>query len=379
MTTRFVILLFLFFLHIKLYSQENFPVIFQGQASLWANINLDTEIPARAGARYIPQLNLQILEQGNHKIDFELSANINGNTLLSLDSTEYSGNIKPYRIWLRYSTTQFEIRAGLQKINFGSAHMLRPLMWFDQMDPRDPLQLTDGVWSLLARYYFTNNVNIWLWGLYGNEGPKTWEIGTTPPRSPEFGGRFQTPIPRGEAAISFHHRESDISDLDFFVEQADNVPENRLGVDARWDVEIGLWVEGAWIHKSENMGMFTHQKLFNVGADYTFSLGNGITAAAEQLLYSMDEKALQFDNINHLTALSFSYPAGIFDNISTILYFDWKQNNMYSFLNWQHQLDRMSFYLMAFWNPQTFSLPQQNETTQLFSGRGFQLMLVYNH
>jgi outer membrane biogenesis lipoprotein LolB len=70
---------------------------------------------------------------------------------------------------------------------------------------------------------------------------------------------------------------------------------------------------------------------------------------------------------------------GIFDNISTILYYDWKQQNVYSFFNWQHQLDRMSFYFMAFWNPQIFRLPQQNETTQLFSGKGFQLMLVYNH
>lgn len=379
MTSRFVIVYFLFFWFFNLYGQESTPLSFHGQASFWTNIHLDSDIPLKAGVRYIPQVNLRLMEQGNHEIDLELSANINGNTLLSLDSNEYSGNIKPYRIWLRYSTTQFEIRAGLQKINFGSAHMLRPLMWFDQMDPRDPLQLTDGVWSLLARYYFTNNVNIWLWGLFGNEGPKTWEIGTTPPRSPEFGGRFQMPIPSGEAAISFHHRESDMTDFGFFLEQADYVPENRLGVDARWDVEIGLWAEGAWIHKSENIGMFTHQKIFNVGADYTFSLGNGITAATEQLLYSMDEKALQFDNINHLTALSFSYPAGIFDNISTILYFDWKQNNIYSFLNWQHQLDRMSFYLMAFWNPQTFSLPQQNEATQLFSGKGFQLMLVYNH
>ena len=69
---------------------------------------------------------------------------------------------------MRYSSDQFELRLGLQKINFGSASMLRPLMWFDQMDPRDPLHLTDGVWGLLARYYFLNNANIWLWGLYGN-------------------------------------------------------------------------------------------------------------------------------------------------------------------------------------------------------------------
>jgi len=56
-------------------------------------------------------------------------------------------------MWIRLSTKQFELRAGLQKINFGSATLLRPLMWFDKIDPRDPLQLTDGVYALLARYY----------------------------------------------------------------------------------------------------------------------------------------------------------------------------------------------------------------------------------
>ena len=92
--------------------------------------------------------------------------------------------------------------------------MLRPLMWFDKIDPRDPLQLTDGVWGLLARYYFLNNANIWLWGLYGNEKPKTWEIGKTNQHYPEFGGRFQSPVPKGEAAVSYHFRMADTRGLD---------------------------------------------------------------------------------------------------------------------------------------------------------------------
>ena len=69
-----------------------------------------------------------------------------------IDSTDF--RFKPYRLWLRYSTSHLEIRAGLQKINFGSSNILRPLMWFDKMDFRDPLMLTDGVYALLGRYYF---------------------------------------------------------------------------------------------------------------------------------------------------------------------------------------------------------------------------------
>ena len=53
----------------------------------------------------------------------------------------------PTAAWLRLSTSRFEARVGLQKINFGSATLFRPLMWFDSLDPRDPLQITDGVYA----------------------------------------------------------------------------------------------------------------------------------------------------------------------------------------------------------------------------------------
>ncbi|MDO9614508.1 MAG: hypothetical protein Q7J86_08280, partial [Bacteroidota bacterium] len=183
---------------------------FKGQASVWANFNPTNDLQLWAGARYLPQFNFKLGEPSKSLFDFEASANLNGTLgTLPFDSLYSNGNIKPYRFWARYSTEQLEIRAGLQKINFGSASMIRPLMWFDQLDPRDPLQLTDGVWGVLGRYYFLDNANLWLWALYGNENPKTWEIGNTSQRQPEFGGRFQMPVPKGEMGISYHHRLSD--------------------------------------------------------------------------------------------------------------------------------------------------------------------------
>ncbi|MBN2274896.1 MAG: hypothetical protein JXK95_11220, partial [Bacteroidales bacterium] len=133
---------------------------FKGQMSAWALYNPGNTLPIYLGGRYIPQLNYSIQLPKKGKIDFEASANINGMAgFHPFDTGNTDGKIKPYRLWARYSTRQFELRLGLQKINFGSASMLRPLMWFDKLDPRDPLQLTDGVWGLLARYYFLNNAN----------------------------------------------------------------------------------------------------------------------------------------------------------------------------------------------------------------------------
>ena len=124
----------------------------KGQASAWMLYNGDNNLPVYMGGRYIPQLNYDLQLKRDKHIDFEASFNINGNAGFNpFDTIKADGQVKPYRLWARYSSRQFEVRAGLQKINFGSASLLRPLMWFDQVDPRDPLKLTDGVWGVLGK------------------------------------------------------------------------------------------------------------------------------------------------------------------------------------------------------------------------------------
>jgi hypothetical protein len=360
------------------FSQDS--LLFKGQLSGWINLNSDVDLPVYAGLRYIPTLNYQVKQKHDMLIDFEVSANINGAGGFHPFDTGYAyGKIKPYRIWARYSSRQFEIRLGLQKINFGSATMLRPLMWFDQLDPRDPLQLTDGVWGLLGRYYFLNNASIWIWGLYGNEGPKTWETGKTSQEFPELGGRFQFPVPKGEVALSYHFREADTRELGNGIPAHTQVAENRVGIDGKWDLEIGLWFEGSWINKNRNTGIFTNQEVLNLGADYTLGLGNGLNVVVEQLLVSYDEKTFEFANTLSFTGTSWSYPLGMFDNISAIFYYDWTNDNLYNFVNWKRQFNKFSFYLMAYWNPKNYKMPQQDNSGELFSGKGIQIMLVYNH
>ncbi len=148
---------------------------FRGQAIGWTTLNPAEPFQAQAGLRYIPELSFS-LPAGKYTLDGEVSANMWLSGTFANDTSAFDRDLAPYRMWVRFSGDQFELRAGLQKINFGSAQMFRPLMWFDYIDPRDPLQLTDGVYGLLARYFFLNNANIWLWGLYGNDKVKGWEI-----------------------------------------------------------------------------------------------------------------------------------------------------------------------------------------------------------
>jgi len=140
---RFRISLLLITVTLSLAAQGTFR--FSGQLSSWASGNTGGELPLWAGTRYIPRINMGTGETGT-KLDAELSANIYGSLgFHPFDTSTTAGNIKPYRLWMRFSTDQLEVRLGLQKLSFGSGMMLRPLMWFDRLDARDPLQLTDGV------------------------------------------------------------------------------------------------------------------------------------------------------------------------------------------------------------------------------------------
>jgi hypothetical protein len=353
---------------------------FKGQASAWMNFNPSNELELWGGVRYLPQLNYKYGGESKNLIDFEASANLNGTLGTHPFDTLYStGKIKPYRLWARYSSEQLEIRAGLQKINFGSATMIRPLMWFDKIDPRDPLQLTDGVWGVLGRYYFLNNANLWLWVLYGNEDPKTWEIGNTSQEQPEFGGRFQTPVPKGEMALTYHHRLCNTDPLELSSVTSELIPENRIGIDGKWDLGVGLWFEAVWMNKSRNIGPFTNQLMASIGIDYTFGIGNGLNFIFEQLLFAYNEKPFQMNNPFVFSTLSLNYPVSLNDNLSAMVYYDWVNNGLYNIATWNHQFNNLTLYCMGYCNPKNYKMPLTANDVNLFAGTGIQLMIVWNH
>lgn len=355
-------------------------LLFKGQLSAWSHFNGNNALPLWNGARYIPQANYEIYAGNNQLIDFEASVNTYGSLGINpFDSISTSGKIKPYRLWTRFSTHQLEIRAGLQKINFGSASILRPLMWFDQVDPRDPLRLTDGVWGILGRYYFLNNANIWLWGLYGNNKTKGWEAIPTEKNKPEFGGRIQFPLSRGETALTFHHRSAKNYGMKGFDKTYNHIPENRFAFDTKLDITIGLWLEAAWINKKRDVGMFTNQEIINLGMDYTFGIGNGLYVVYEQLVSAYDKTPFNFENTVTFSLLNITYPIGLFDNLSAIIYYDWTNQSAYNFINWQKQLNRISLYFMGYINPKKYNIPTQGGGEMLFAGTGIQVMLVFNH
>ena len=352
---------------------------FDGQLSFISSYSPRESLEGFLGARYIPELNYNHQVDSSFQIDLEISLNMSAViNFHNFQEGMSDVNISPYRLWARYSADQFELRAGLQKIEFGSASILRPLQWFNQIDPRDPLQLTNGVYGLLGRYYFLNNANVWVWGLYGNERTRGFDFIPTNKWTPEFGGRIQYPVPKGEVGLTYHHRTADSRSL-AFVPSFEKIPENRVGIDGKWDLGVGLWFEATHVFKEKELGTFKNQSSFNIGLDYTFGLGNGLSFIAEHMMLGSDEKAFEIQDPIHFTAMTMAYPIGFFDNLSTVVFYSWNTKDLTFFLNYQHSFSKFDAYLMAYYNPETSQGVQQNDLVYSFSGPGIRLMFVYNH
>jgi hypothetical protein len=355
-----------------------------GRASGWLGASRDTSFLGVAGLRYLPEARFS--SPISKELAFDVEASVNGFVSVSTRSLESTGvRVKPYRATVRVSSSRFEARAGLQKISFGSAILLRPLMWFDRVDPRDPLELTDGVYGLLARYYFQNNVNVWAWGLLGNSSPKGWEQDASVRWVPEPGARVQIPVPRGEVAATYHHRTVDYSQASKNCVLLDEQDEDRLGVDVKADLGIGLCLEGTLsrttrhlIDKEEDPPVWSRAAV--AGLDYTIGIGSGLSVLVEHMMVGSAPEPFGRGYVSdaHVSALMLSFPLGLLDNLRGMVYYDWKNEDPYSFLGWQRTLDNWIFSVGAFWNPSRPG-PAIGAAASGAAGRGLRVDVVFNH
>jgi len=319
------------------------------------------------GIRYIPLLELLQETGGGNFIDLEASLNAWAASGIVDDH-----DIELYRLKLRFASARTETRLGLQTINFGPGFLLRPLRWFDRLDPRDPLRLTNGVYALRFSYVAQNNANIWLWGLYGNDEPKGFELMPTSDDRPEFGGRLQIPVGPGEIALTLHNRKAQ-PPLRFLHK----IDETRFALDGRWDIEIGIWFEAMLQRQGSEDLETTWTQMLMVGSDYTFGIGSGLHLLIEHMAVAVttDFPLSAWDEDAHMTAVMLGYPVGYLDYIQAIGYYDWESDDYYQFLSWQRSWDNLSINLSLFHNP--MQVDQGLQATA--GGTGGQILLMYNH
>ena len=312
------------------------PISFQGELSLKGGMEDDPYIRGE----YIPELRIA-KPFGQNILDGVFSVDAYGRLSVT-ESIEEEGKLKPYRLWVRYASPRLETRLGLQKINFGPAKILRTLQWFDTVDPQDPLKRTAGVYGGLVRYYFQNNTNVWVWGLYGNKALKGLEKLKTDPDTPEWGGRLQVPLYKGEVGMGVHRRAFQ-SDVPLIAGR-----ETRYALDGIWDLGIGVWFESA-VGEFVALDQKRWQKLLTVGADYTFS--SGIHILGEHLIQSLGTQLTQWDDPIPISAVVLDYKWGIWDTFTLMGYCDWDQKKVYPYIGWQRTYNRWQFHLLAFSKP----------------------------
>ncbi|MGH1364303.1 MAG: hypothetical protein ACRBF0_12160 [Calditrichia bacterium] len=339
--------------------------------------------------RYIPEFSLN-QPLGNNALDVELAFNLYTTSRFNeLDRVNDNAEADLYRFWLRYSASQFEARVGLQKISFGSSTLLRPLRWFDRVDPRDPLQITDGVYAALVRYYFLNNANIWVWGLIGNDDPKGWDTFSGQESVPEVGGRIQFPLAHfGELGTSYHFRKIDVEKtLGQTINQIEfNENENKFGADLRLDYLFGSWIEVAWVRQELELFPFPRQQFITIGADYMLPIGTGVQVIGEHMWISYGPKFFEHEETIPLSAALANYSYGLFDQFSIIVSREWDSGTTSRFLRWGRSYDRWQFFVNGFWNDEAEDQQEMNlllnsstNASGQLSGKGLQLLITFNH
>jgi len=362
--------------------EKSSSLVFMGQLTGWTVLQFPEPVNIQSGARFVPTLTGTHDLSGQMMLDFEASLHIQG--AIDFKGVRYdtaAAYCKPYRIWMRYHGDRWELRGGLQKINFGTAKIFRPLKWFDRMDVRDPIQLTDGVYGLLGKYFVPNSANIWLWTLIGNDKPKGFEFLGSARWVPEAGGRIQFPLGPGELAFSTHFRRVDMGSLSAVTPAQSYLAEKRFGMDGKWDIGIGIWFEASTTVMQRNNGVLPqYQDLLNIGADYTIPLGNGIGVTAEYFRYHGGEQFYCQGYSTDITGMMLDYPLSITDHASAMVFYVSEQQLWFNYLSYKRSYDQLNLYLIGFWNP-AINLPIGSLPTSqrnLFAEKGLQLMIDYH-
>lgn len=324
------------------------------------------------GLRYIPDLTKRGTLSADLTWDFNLSANLYANYQNQRDD-HYYHETKFYRANLRFKTLQSDTQMGLQQINFGPALLLRSLRWFDQVNPTDPLKLTQGVKGLRYRYFFPNNANVWLWGLYANKDPKGYERVASKAYTPELGARYQFPQGPGELGLSLHARKTER--MGFSADDlGHDLIEKRYAIDGKWDIGPGVWFEYVDVDQGANTADNNWFSMLTLGSDYTFAYGNGVTVVLEHLLSAESDKPLTWNRSTQTSAMQLSYPLNILDALSLLFYYSWEQQQAFEFARWNRTYDNWSISAGVFTSSGDASLASSS-----IYGDGVQVLLVFNH
>lgn len=348
---------------------------FSGQASAWGRYIPNGDYPASCGSRYIPLCNYSLNWHSGFHIDAEAAPDLTLYWQSANNGWKTSYRADVYRAWIRASGKRYELRAGVQKIEFGPAQMLRPMLWFADIQYTDPLQMARGVSGTLGRYYCKDNSSLWIWMLRGSTGIRSGDSSPTQAGTTELGGRLQKSIPVGELGISTHHRKIWLDAPAHPDGTA--AAENRVGLDGRFDGAAGYWFESVWIRQSGDT--VRSREMLTIGCDYTIAAGNGIGIMAEHLVAAGGTGTFATAAAANVSGVSAQYPIGISDKLSSMAMISWKGQMEYYYMAWNHRFRLMELFISVFYLDGSNLAEHSTRQPAADEGFGGQIMLVYHH
>ncbi len=338
-------------------------LVYHGEFSFFAALETerDTDTAGRFQLRYLPLLEGVWSGDNGPGLRAELAGMIRGG-LASSGDTAAEVKLDLYRCWLRLDRPRWELRVGLQKLNFGPARLLRVLRWFDTIDPNDPTGFSKGVTGLSLRGTPTPLSTLQGWLLLDDSGtqPRASRDGSF-----SGGGRLQLPLGRGEVAVTTHTR----------LVQAGG-RENRLALDGNWDLGIGIWFE-AMLQHQDDPAELSWVQLITLGMDYTFNRGNGLLLLGESSAVSSGESFPAGGAVSHVNAVMASYPLTLFDNL-TLLWLRGDANIALITLDWGHLTDYWNLHLQGFWSDSE-PAAAASSWSGAYPQKGIRLTAIYNH
>ena len=296
-----------------------------------------------------PEQSLKLLWQP--ELDYTIGSFDRARFSSSLSSQSYLTGLedkpeldtKLYRAWGKVDFSAISLCLGLQRINFGTADLIRPQQWFDRLSPLDKSEETEGVVAALGSIALGSTGKMMLWAIRSEDECRGNEFIPSLPDMVEPGARLELPAGPVFTGLSYHYRKAGTSSFP-------ETEEHRLGFDLRWDGLFGAWLEssGSYFSSEDEVPYPSLQTAFSLGADYTVGLGNGLYLRQETGFMHVsgeDFAALHTETLN--TALLISYPMSLLDNVQALGVYDWSSRLVTTTLQISRIYDYWSFFLSA--------------------------------
>jgi hypothetical protein len=221
-------------------------------------------------------------------------------------------SLERYRLNVLFKQQFLDYKVGLQDMHFGVGTYLRPLQWFDMLDPINKRAATQGINGLIVKKSTSDIQEIVGWMLFGNNPVRPSDLNSTKKETIEIGGRFQRSIVNGELGVATHARQIELN--------GSRAVEYRIGSHYQLNSSIPLWVEQAYMSAASKTESQQYIMVM-VGSEYTINIdkvGNSVSVLAEM---QYDNKPIASHSAKTLTGvLQLSYPLSSKDTISYVGY-----------------------------------------------------------